>query len=60
MVARRLSDRTMKRPYDFEKELAVGQVKDFLFRNILSLARSLIRLGLAFPFGGSFMLVLRK
>jgi len=50
----------MKRPYDFEKELAVGQVKDFLFRNILSLERSLIRLGLAFPFGGPFMLVLRK
>jgi SAM-dependent methyltransferase len=60
MVASRLFDRIMKRPYDFEKELAVGRFNNFLFRNILSLERSLIRLGLSFPFGGSLMLVLRK
>ena len=60
MVASRLFDRIMKRPYDFEKELAVGRLNNFLFRNILSLERSLVRLGISFPFGGSLMLVLRK
>lgn len=60
MVASRLFDRIMKRPYDFEKELAVGRLNNFLFRNILSFERSLIRLGISFPFGGSLMLVLRK
>ena len=60
MVASRLFDRILKRPYDFEKELAVGRFTNFLFRNILSLERGLIRLGFSFPFGGSLMLVLRK
>lgn len=60
MITSRMFDRIFKRPYEFEKELAVTRLSNLIFRNFLSLERNLIKLGFSLPFGGSLMLVVQK